>query len=260
MRARPQAPAELTLPDAQPERDETHASTAPAPAGGTTGYIKPSDERGRADTLRLIWLAGGCALAAALILQNGTLYFRLRGERRRLELDFASRPVYVAASLPSPCLFGALRPSVYLTPASLETDERARMAVLHEETHFHHGDHIWALLRCALLCVYWFDPFVWLAACLSRRDAEFACDEGCLVKLGAEQRRVYGRALIDLVDRGRRTDILLSATTMSGGKRAVKRAREAHRGLRTPEARRRYPGRRARSHYIRLHLHRGEPG
>ena len=220
--ARPQAPAELTLPDAQPERDETHANTAPAPAGGTTEYIPASDEPGRADTLRLIWLAGGCALAAALIMQNGTLYFRLRGERRRLELNYASRPVYVAASLPSPCLFGVLRPSVYLTPASLETDERARMAVLHEETHFRHGDHIWALLRCALLCVYWFDPFVWLAACLSRRDAEFACDEGCLVKLGAEQRRVYGRALIDLVDRGRRTDILLSATTMSGGKRAVK--------------------------------------
>ena len=220
--ARPQAPAELTLPDAEPGRDDSYVNTAPAPAGGTAEYIPASDGRGRADTLWLIWLAGGCALAAALILQNGTLYFRLRGERRRLELDYASRPVYVAASLPSPCLFGVLRPSVYLTPASLETDERARMAVLHEETHFRHGDHIWALLRCALLCVYWFDPFVWLAACLSRRDAEFACDEGCLVKLGAEQRRVYGRALIDLVDRGRRTDILLSATTMSGGKRAVK--------------------------------------
>ena len=47
--ARPQAPAELTLPDAQPGHDNTHASTAPAPAVGTAGYIKPSDERGRAD-------------------------------------------------------------------------------------------------------------------------------------------------------------------------------------------------------------------
>ena len=220
--ARPQAPAELTLPDAPPERDETPANTAPAPAGGTTEYIPASDEPGRADTLRLIWLAGGCALAAALIMQNGTLYFRLRGERRRLELDYASRPVYVAASLPSPCLFGALRPSVYLTPASLETDERARMAVLHEETHYRHGDHIWALLRCALLCVYWFDPFVWLAAYLSRRDCELACDESCVKRLGPERRAEYGGALIDLIDRGRRAGLLEAATTMSSGKRAIK--------------------------------------
>ena len=41
--ARPQAPAELTLPDAEPGRDDSYVNTAPAPAGGTAEYIPASD-------------------------------------------------------------------------------------------------------------------------------------------------------------------------------------------------------------------------
>lgn len=207
---------------ASPHSPVTAPETVPEePAPPVTDYVGP--RLGADALLKLVWLAGGCALAAALIVLNGAMYFRLRGSRRRLELPGASRRVYLADNLPSPCVFGIISPAIYLTPAALETPERAEMVLLHEQTHIRHGDHIWALLRCALLCVYWFDPFVWLAAYLSRRDAELACDESCVRRLGVEKRFDYGGAIVDLLDRQRRrASLLQAATTMSGGRGAVR--------------------------------------
>ena len=207
-------------PAAEVTRPEGAQDTASSGA-----QITPPDAELSLDlprVLRAAWICGAGALAAFIALRNAAMYRALKRSRRRLELDFAAMPVYLADGLPTPCLAGVFRPAIYLTPAALETPERTRMAVLHEETHFRHGDHIWALLRCALLCVYWFDPFVWLAAYLSRRDCELACDESCVKRLGPERRAEYGGALIDLIDRGRRAGLLEAATTMSSGKRAIK--------------------------------------
>ncbi len=55
-----------------------------------------------------------------------------------------------------------------------------RHVLTHEFTHYRHGDHLWSMLRCLALAVHWWNPLVWLAAELSRRDAELACDEGAL--------------------------------------------------------------------------------
>ncbi len=205
--------AEATRPGGAQDTVSSGAQITPPDAEFTVDWPR---------ALRAAWICGAGALAAFIALRNAAMYRALKRSRMRLELDFAAMPVYLADGLPTPCLAGVFRPAIYLTPAALETPERTRMAVLHEETHFRHGDHIWALLRCALLCVYWFDPFVWLAAYLSRRDCELACDESCVKRLGPERRAEYGGALIDLIDRGRRAGLLEAATTMSSGKRAIK--------------------------------------
>lgn len=46
------------------------------------------------------------------------------------------------------------------------------------------------------LAVHWFDPLVWWAAILSRRDSETACDAGTIQRLGEQQRAAYGRTLL----------------------------------------------------------------
>ena len=203
------------LPDSAPPMNNT-GPDFDAPAASP----EPERDIDWSFVLRLIWAGGAAAAAALFICKNTAMYRALRARRRRLELD-AALPVYIVETLPSPCIFGVFRPAIYLTPAALETPERTRMVLLHEETHCRRGDHLWALLRCVLLCVYWFDPFVWLAAYLSKRDCELACDESCIKRLGEEKRVEYGGTLIDLIDRSRRTDLLAAATTMSGGKRAI---------------------------------------
>lgn len=220
-------PVENRAPDA-----EAPSQVAAEPDAGTVNHadnaepaapsVQPKAEVDVESVLRLTWLVGACVMAAGMIIANGAMYFRLRGERRRIEGVSSPLRVYMAYGLTSPCIFGLIRPGIYLTPAALESDERLDMVLLHEETHYRRGDHLWALLRCVLLCVYWFDPFVWLAAYLSRRDCELACDESCVKQLGSERRLDYGRALIELIDRRSRSGLLRTATTMSGGKRAVR--------------------------------------
>lgn len=64
---------------------------------------------------------------------------------------------------------------------------------------------------------------MWLAAALSRRDCELACDERVLKDLDSGSRVSYGRALLSLVASKRARGQLLScATTMQLGRKGLK--------------------------------------
>ena len=63
-----------------------------------------------------------------------------------------------------------------------------RYILAHENTHYRHGDNLWVVVRAACVCLHWYNPLVWLAACLSRQDGELACDERALEILGEEER------------------------------------------------------------------------
>ena len=91
----------------------------------------------------------------------------------------------------------------------------------HEETHFRHGDHVWGVLRGLCLALHWFDPLVWWAAFLSRRDGELACDEAAIRRLGEDERAAYGRTLIGLTCE-KRPALLLTATTMTGSRGGIR--------------------------------------
>ncbi len=169
-----------------------------------------------------VWLAGTAAMAAAFLISNVRFARRLRRIRVPLAADCPPR-VYTAAGLPSPCLFGVLRPAVYVTPEAAAEPGMLRHVLAHEATHFRHGDHIWSVLRCAALAVHWWNPLVWLAAVLSRRDAELACDEGALKALGDGERRAYGNTLLALITaRPGPGDLLRCATTMTGDRRSLR--------------------------------------
>lgn len=51
-------------------------------------------------------------------------------------------------------------------------------------------------IYAAAVTVYWWNPFVWLAAFVSGRDAELACDEAVAAKLSPAQRVAYARAIL----------------------------------------------------------------
>ncbi len=68
--------------------------------------------------------------------------------------------------------------------------------VAHEKAHIARGDVFWKPLGYLFLCVYWFNPLVWLAYVLFCRDIEFACDERVIGRLAEKERAAYSEALL----------------------------------------------------------------
>lgn len=193
-------------------------------AGGTAQTGSPA-RIAAADALHILWFTGSVAVGGWFVVQNLVCAHGLRKRRMPYETDLETDglPVYVAGGLPSPCLFGLLRPAIYLTPAAAADPETVRFVLAHERTHARHLDHFWPVLRGLALALYWWNPLVWLAAYLSRADCELACDEAVLRELGEENRLAYGRALVGLVAESRApSGVLRAATTMTGSKKDIK--------------------------------------
>jgi beta-lactamase regulating signal transducer with metallopeptidase domain len=174
------------------------------------------------DIVAYVRYAGMAAIAVVILISNIGFALRLRKVRKRCRVSNCPLPVYVVRALQTPCMFGLFRPAIYITPEVFEDKNKLRHVLAHETAHFRHGDHVWAALRGVCLAVYWFDPLVWLAADLSRRDAELACDESAIASIGEDSRIEYGRTLIGLTcEKRRATDLMCCATTMTGGKKSI---------------------------------------
>ncbi len=174
--------------------------------------------------LKIIWFIGGIIIALWFAAVNISFYARLRKSRVPYTDEHGlTLKVYFAEELASPCLFGLLHPSVYLTPKAA-SEESFPYVYAHEYCHFRHGDHVWALLRGICLAAYWWNPLVWAAAILSREDSETACDESAVKHVGEDKRLNYGKTLVDMIsEKPSASTILCSATTMTGGKRAIEK-------------------------------------
>ena len=205
----------------EPSPDNTHVFTDDRNVTHAVEYERQLD---LSTLLRWMWYTGMAVVGGWLAVSNLLFWHRLRRVRVPYPVEGRHRPVYLVESgLPSPCLFGPFRPAIYLTPAAVSSPERLRHVLAHEETHARHGDALWSLLRGVCLTVYWFDPLVWIAAAVSKADCELACDEGALRRLGQEERIPYGRTLLSLIPVSKKpANPLLSATTMTAGKRRLK--------------------------------------
>ena len=172
--------------------------------------------------LRIVWFIGMAVMALWFLAANLRFARKLRRTRVPLDDVVSKYPIFLCDDIPSPCLFGLFRPTIYVTSAAAKDENRLRCVIAHEETHARHLDPLWSLVRSVCLAVWWFNPLVWLAAYCSRADCELACDEGVLARLGESERVPYGETLLSLVPVRRGGDPMLAATTMTAGKRQMK--------------------------------------
>ena len=206
--ALPLLPAEQT---AAVQQTETPAQSAPAAQQPTQAAAQPQTPAQQpasqpqeaakpaaamplvTEPVLVIWFCGSVLLGLWLLVTWLVFTVRLRRSRRFLGRRGRVR-IYAAGSISSPCLAGLI-PAVYLTEDVVQTDA-AELILRHELTHLRHLDPLWSFCRAAAVTVYWWNPFVWLAAFVSGRDAELACDEAVAVKLAPAQRVAYARAIL----------------------------------------------------------------
>ena len=153
------------------------------PAGGSVSplYVLTS-------VMGAIWVIG----VIVMLFYAFFCYFHLKN-RLKTAVLFRDN-LYQSEAVTSPFVLGFIRPRIYLPFTLAEADLDA--VVAHEKAHIACGDVLWKLLGYLFLCVYWFNPLVWLAYILFCRDIEFACDERVIGQLAAEERAAYSEALL----------------------------------------------------------------
>lgn len=195
------APVQRVELPAQPFPAQQPAQAVTQPQKPVQQPVSPAQEAAEAPAkpltamqiFQIVW-AGGSALLGSWLLGTWLVFtVRLHKSRRFLGRQGRTR-IYISSTVKSPCLAG-LVPAVYLTEDVLQTDS-TELILRHELTHLRHLDFLWSLCRTAAVIVYWWNPFIWLAAILSKRDAELACDEAVAAGLSDAQRLAYARTIL----------------------------------------------------------------
>ena len=188
-------PAQTAPVIQQPAQTVTKPQTpAQQPVSPEQETVKPAAKPlTTAQILQIVWFSGSALLGLWLFGAWAVFTIRLHRDRRFVGKR-GGTCIYVSDAVKSPCLAGLI-PAVYLTEDVLQADE-AELILRHELTHLRHLDFLWSLCRTAAVTVYWWNPFIWLAAICSKRDAELACDEAVAAKLPESKRFAYARAIL----------------------------------------------------------------
>lgn len=183
------------LPAQQPAQAVTQPQTpVQQPVSPAQEAAKPAAKPLTATQIFQIVWAGGSALLGFWLFGTWLVFtVRLHKSRRFLGRHGRTR-IYISSTVKSPCLAGLI-PAVYLTEDVLQTDS-TELILRHELTHLRHLDHLWSFCRTAAVIAYWWNPFIWLAAICSKRDAELACDEAVAAGLSDAQRLAYARTIL----------------------------------------------------------------
>ena len=191
-----ESPGQISLETVEKPRPipPTLSGVSPTASAVTAAPSVPQvQEERRLGWEELRWLGTG-AVALWFTVSGGLFWLSLRKERIP-DGKIGVLKVYRTPRVGSPCLAG-LVPAVYLGRTYLPEEER-ELVLQHEYCHFLRGDPLWALVRTAAVCLFWFHPAVWLAAYYSKLDGELACDDAVCARMDGPQRLQYANCLIN---------------------------------------------------------------
>lgn len=104
----------------------------------------------------------------------------------------------------SPLTYGIFHPVILMPEKTDWANEKELLYILmHEYIHICRLDTVIKIFLTAAVCLYWFNPLVWIMYVLANRDLEIACDEGVLKSLGETVKSSYALTLLRLEERRR---------------------------------------------------------
>ena len=177
-----------------------------------TGAIVPGPAAERISVFVILWLVGVLLLALYFSISylRSMRKFRMSVPdntpyiREWLNAHQIVRPIEVRSSdlISSPLTYGILHP-VILLPKKLDRNDQAALqyVLTHEYVHIRRFDAITKILFAAVLCIHWFNPFVWVMYVLANRDMELSCDAWVIRMMGAKNRSSYALMLIKMEEK-----------------------------------------------------------
>ena len=177
-----------------------------------TGAVVSSPAAERISIFVILWLVGVLLLALYFSISylRSMRKFRMSVPdntpyiREWLNAHQIVRPIEVRSSdlISSPLTYGILHP-VILLPKKLDRNDQAALqyVLTHEYVHIRRFDAITKILFAAVLCIHWFNPFVWVMYVLANRDIELSCDAWVIRMMGEKNRSSYALMLIKMEEK-----------------------------------------------------------
>ena len=147
-------------------------------------------------SLPLVWVWASIALL--LFGAVSTQYWRLYRSFGNTSDNHFGTDIRFSDAVNSPLLFGVFSP-VIVVPVDFATrfsSSQQQLILRHERVHLKRGDGFWNAVALITLCLFWFNPLVWLAARSFRINQELACDETVLQNSTKAVRVDYAKALV----------------------------------------------------------------
>ena len=204
----------------------------PFPSLATNSTAKPAADIAGISPMLLVWLVCAILFAAYFVIGYACMVRRFRGTRLAPHpsidalLDrfrFSRDPhICVSSSRRAPLTFGVFRPTVLLPEDLPVGDAQFQLILAHELAHIRRKDCLRKLLLTVCLCLYWWNPLVWLMVWLANRDMELACDEAVLRALGSDCRKAYALTLLDMARRKPKSAPLCSGFAKSSAEERIR--------------------------------------
>ena len=121
----------------------------------------------------------------------------------------------------SPMLIGFFRPRIILPIGELEDKELSYIFV-HELIHYKQRDMFYKWLIQIVVCVHWFNPFVYLLEKEVNKSCELSCDEKVISILNEKAKREYGDTLISFLKSNNLYKSSLASVTLTEGAEQLK--------------------------------------
>lgn len=204
----------------------------PFPAFVTNGTAESAADAAGIRPMLLVWLVCAILFAAYFAVGYACMVRRFRGTRLAPQpsidalLDrfrFSRDPrICVSSSRRAPLTFGVFRPTVLLPEDLPVGDAQFQLVLAHELAHIRRRDCLRKLLLTVCLCLYWWNPLVWLMVWLANRDMELACDEAVLHALGPDCKKAYALTLLDMAQRNPKSAPLCSGFAKSSAEERIR--------------------------------------
>ncbi len=121
----------------------------------------------------------------------------------------------------SPIMIGFFRPRIVL-PAHKLDDKELSYIFIHELTHYKQKDLFYKWLIQLVVCVHWFNPFVYLLEKEVNKSCELSCDEKVISVLDDNARREYGDTLLSFLKSNNLYKSSLASVTLTEGAEQLK--------------------------------------
>ena len=150
------------------------------------------------------YFAGMLLLVVLLVIRAGKVRSAIRMREKQLEGTLYQSAVEL------PVMTGLFVNRVFL-PETMNVQE-AKYTLAHMECRRARRSNLWNAFYVAALLLHWYDPCVWAAVFLVRRDEQMACDECAVDRCSAADKNAYIQGILNIVPQEKRVPFTACAS------------------------------------------------